>query len=467
MHSLSPLVLRGFRLSLLFFSCLFALSPVYGEVSSIQFIVLDPGHFHASLVQERMYPRVDPVVHVYAPEGPDLRDYLSRVQLFNSRSNDPAHWEERIHTGPDFLDAMLREKAGNVVIIAGNNTRKTEYIDAAVRAGLNVFGDKPMAITPAGFDQLRQAFDHAAEKRVLLYDIMTERFQITTMLQRELSRMPAVFGSLEHGTLDEPAVVMESVHHIFKEVSGKAVTRPAWFFDVAQQGEAIPDVGTHLVDLVQWECFPEQSLDWRKDIKVHNARRWPTTLTREQFKRVTGLEDYPAFLSKEVGANGEFHAFHNGEVNYSVRGIHAKVTARWNYEAPPGTGDTHYSLLRGTRANLVIRQGPEQNYRATLYVEKRSTGSSDDLERAVRAGVAKLAVQWPGLDVKAAGAGWQIVIPENTATPHEGTFARVTENFLRYLAAGKLPAWEVPNMLAKYYTTTEAYRLSHASAAAQ
>ena len=67
----------------------------------------------------------------------------------------------------------------------------------------------------------------------------------------------------------------------------------------------------------------------------------------------------------------------------------------------------------------------------------------------------------------AAGAGWQIVIPEKTATPHEGTFARVTENFLRYLAAGKLPGWEVPNMLAKYYTTTEAYRLSHAPSAAQ
>jgi hypothetical protein len=36
----------------------------------------------------------------------------------------------------------------------------------------------------------------------------------------------------------------------------------------------------------------------------------------------------------------------------------------------------------------------------------------------------------------------------------------VTERFLRFLAEGKMPAWEVPNMLAKYYTTTEAYRLS-------
>jgi hypothetical protein len=44
---------------------------------------------------------------------------------------------------------------------------------------------------------------------------------------------------------------------------------------------------------------------------------------------------------------------------------------------------------------------------------------------------------------------------------HEAHFAQVTENYLKYLAAGQLPEWEVPNMVAKYYTTTEAYRLSH------
>jgi len=411
-----------------------------------------------------MYPEIDPVVHVYAPEGPDLQDYVGRVRNFNSRSNNPTRWEEKVHTGPDFLDAMIRDKAGNVVVIAGNNTRKTEYIDRAVRAGFHVFGDKPMAITPAGFDLLRETFDRAKKQHVLIYDIMTERFQITTMLQRELLRIPEVFGKLEQGTHDDPAVVMESVHHILKEVSGQAVKRPAWFFDVTQQGEAIPDVGTHLVDLVQWECFPEQSLDWRKDIKVHDARRWPRILTLEQFRHVSGLDAYPAFLMKDV-VNGELNAYHNGEVNYTIRGVHAKVTALWNYEAPKGGGDTHFSSLRGSRARLLIKQTEAEHWQPTLYVEKRSSDSAEQFERTLRAAIAELSAQWPGLELKLkavdAGKSWQVVIPEKTATPHEGTFARVTENYLRYLAAGKLPAWEVPNMLAKYYTTAEAYRLSH------
>ena len=35
--------------------------------------------------------------------------------------------------------------------MAGNNQKKTEYIKAAVEAGLNVLADKPMAISAANF----------------------------------------------------------------------------------------------------------------------------------------------------------------------------------------------------------------------------------------------------------------------------------------------------------------------------
>lgn len=34
------------------------------------------------------------------------------------------------------------------------------------------------------------------------------------------------------------------------------------------------------------------------------------------------------------------------------------------------------------------------------------------------------------------------------------------QNYLNYLKAGKMPAWEVPNMLTKYYTTTQTLALA-------
>ncbi len=432
-----------------------------GASNEVRLLTLDPGHFHAGLVQKFMYPQVSPVVHVYAPAGPDLQEHLQRIKGFNTRADQPTHWEEQVYTGPDFLQRMLREKAGNVVVLAGNNAHKTEYIYRSVSAGFNVLADKPMAITPGDFKLLRKAFDRAAANKVLLYDIMTERFEITSILQRELARMPEVFGSLQRGTPEQPAVVMESVHHFFKEVAGKPLTRPAWFYDVRQQGESVPDVGTHLVDGVQWICFPDQTLDWRKDIKVAGARRWSTKLTPEQFKRSTGLDHYPDYLKKDIGPDGSLEVYANGEVNYTLRGVQAKVAALWRFEAPPGTGDTLFALVRGTRANLVIKQGAEQNFKPALYVENAAGIPEAQFEETLRTAVAKLSATRPGLDVKPAGAAWEIVIPDKYRVGHEQHFAQVTENYLRFRAEGKLPGWEVPNMLAKYYTTTEAYRLSH------
>jgi predicted dehydrogenase len=427
---------------------------------TVRLITLDPGHFHAGLVQKFMYPQVSPEVHVYAPAGPDLQEHLQRIESFNQRADNPTHWQEKVYTGPDFLERMVKEKAGNMVVLAGNNLRKTEYIDRSIKAGFNVLADKPMAITPAGFKLLREDFDRAATQKVLLYDIMTERFEIVSIIERELARMPELFGSFQTGTPAQPAIEMESVHHFFKEVAGKPLIRPAWFFDVRQQGEAVQDVGTHLVDLVHWEGFPEQTLNWKKDIQVLNSHRWPTKLTPEHFKRATGLEHYPDFLRKDVAPDGGLNVFQNGDVTYTIRGLHAKVTALWRFEAPPGARDTHHSVLRGTRATLRIDQGPEEKYQATLYIQNQSGASAEQFEQTLRAAVAKLCGTWPGLEIKPAGNRWQVVIPEKYAVGHETHFSQVTENFLRFLGGTPMPAWEVPNMLAKYYTTTEAYRLA-------
>jgi len=56
--------------------------------------------------------------------------------------------------------------------------------------------------------------------------------------------------------------------------------------------------------------------------------------------------------------------------------------------------------------------------------------------------------------------GWEVIIPDVLKEGHESHFARVTEKYLEYLSRHNMPAWEVPNMLAKYYTTTQAQKLA-------
>ena len=138
-----------------------------------------------------------------------------------------------------------------------------------------------MVIDSKDFELLKQAFETAKEKNLLLYDIMTERYEITTMLQREFSMMPEVFGTLEKGT-PKIRLLQKKVFIIFINMFREMyLTRPAWFMDVSQQGEGIVDVTTHLVDLVQWECFPEQIIDYTKDIQLTSAKRWTTDMTLE------------------------------------------------------------------------------------------------------------------------------------------------------------------------------------------
>ena len=56
--------------------------------------------------------------------------------------------------------------------------------------------------------------------------------------------------------------------------------------------------------------------------------------------------------------------------------------------------------------------------------------------------------------------GWVITIPDKYKEGHEAHFAQVTAQYLKSLANGKLPGWEVPNMLTKYSTIMQAYQLS-------
>ena len=426
---------------------------------TVKLITLDPGHFHAALVQASDYPQVDANVHVYAPAGPDLDQHLKRIDGYNTRAEKPTHWQEDVYSGPDFMQRMLDERKGNLVILSGNNSRKAEYILRAIQAGYNVLSDKPMVIVPADLEKVKQAFAEAQKRGVLLYDIMTERHETTTILQRELSRMPEVFGTLLKGSAELPAITKESVHHYCKTVSGKPLQRPPWFFDVTQQGEGIVDVTTHLVDLVQWEAFPEQILT-PADVTVLAARRWTTKVSAAQFKKSTMLNEFPASLKSCVNGAGELEVFGNGEFSYTLRGVHAKVSVTWNFEAPEGGGDTHFSIMRGSAANLIIRQGKEQSYKPVLYVENTGSVSVADFEKTLQGAIAKLLTLYPGLTVKPAGTAWQVVVPERFKIGHEAHFAQVTAKYLQYLADGKLPDWEASNMLTKCHTIVEAYRLS-------
>lgn len=424
------------------------------DSSKVRLMTLDPGHFHAALVQKTSYPSIDTTVYVYAPDGPELQAYLNLVNQYNTRADNPTNWNAQVYKGQDFAQKMFEEKKGNVVVLSGNNRLKTDYISQSVAAGLNVLADKPMAIDTTNFTKLVTAFDEAAAKKVLLYDIMTERSEITNILQKELMHIPELFGELQKGTEKDPAIMIESIHYFSKNVSGKQLIRPDWFFDPAQQGDAIADVGTHLVDIVQWQCFPEQALDYKKDIQINASRIWPTPLTLSQFSAVTGKSSYPDFLKPYIVKDSVLNTHANGEMNYTLRDIHVKIIARWDYKAEEG-GDSHYAAVKGTKATLEIRQTKAEKFKPVLYIKPANVKQSADFDSAVQQAITTINSKYPGITAEKNKNEWKVIIPAKYDVGHEAHFGQVMERYLDYLHQGKLPEWEVPGMIAKYYTTTQ------------
>lgn len=413
-------------------------------------VIVAPGHFHAGLVLREMHPAISKDVYIYAEEGPELDNYMKLVNSFNQRQASPTEWNFQVYAGSDFLEKAITEKKGDIAVLAGKNNCKIHYIKALHDAGFNILSDKPLTINKDGVAVL----DEVLASEPVLMDIMTERHEITSLIQRDLLAMKNIFGEFRVEP-DEPAIFKESVHHLYKTVNGAPLVRPGWYFDVNVQGEGIVDVTTHLVDLIQWMVCGDKSIDYASDVKLLEAKRWTTDVPLDKYKLVTKLDEFPAELAGSV-KDGVLKLYSNGEFAYSLDGITSKIVVIWALQAPEGGGDTHRSIMNGTKADLVIQQGPSTGFKPELYVMPHGDKAAfkPELEKAVAS------LGYDGLEVAEQEACFIISIPDALRTSHEEHFAEVRNEFLEMLDSGKEPANMRANIKTKYTLLADARELA-------
>lgn len=408
--------------------------------------IVDPGHFHASLLLKHQLEGVDRTVHVYAPEGNELEDFKTLVSSFNNREDSPTDWILDIHASNDFLDSLPKAGKKDIAIISGNNRAKARYIATCIDKGYNVLADKPMAINSDDFHLLKKAFANAEKKGLVLYDMMTERHSVLNGIIRTLMSSEEVFGTL-NGEIE-----MNDVHHFSKIVAGSYTRRPQWYYDVRQQGEGIADITTHHVDIIFWECFPERafSLD---EVEVTDADHYPTIITPEQFLYTTGASVWPDFLRQDI-IDGNLHVYSNGSISYKVDGNPVKIEVRWDFVAEEGSGDTFQARFPGTKAVVSVIQDKSTDFKRTLFLSIDETGAkaAEDLIR--NAGHPAVALVDAGENL------WKIQVPAEEIIAHEDQFSLVGDDFVKYVGGEKIPQWENANTIAKYYITTEAVRIA-------
>jgi predicted dehydrogenase len=426
-------------------------------------MTLAPGHFHAALVQKHPSPELSRRAFVYAPLSDDLVDHLSRVAGFNTRPDDPTDWHLDVRAGADYLDRFRRELPGHAAVIAGRNRIKIDHVLAAVTAPCHVLVDKPWVVHSGDLPKLAEVLQQAELRDVLAWDLMTERHDIANRLLQDLVNDADVFGRLLAGTPDDPAVTLDSTHHLKKTVAGVPLRRPAWWFDPDEAGYGLADVGTHLVDLAMWLLFPEQPLDPAADVRVLDANVWPTPLSRDQFKVVTGLRQFPPALFDRIGSGDLLLYQANGTMTLALRGAHVRLTTGWDFEAPTGQSDTFEAVVRGSGSKLTVRPvpGSDGRYRSELFVTPNRTDDHAVILQAVRRRCDGWAPAYPGITADDGGTNIRIHIPDRHRTDHERHFANVLDEFLRHLRNPRYaPPWERTNVYTKYFITTTAVDLA-------
>ena len=411
----------------------------------------EPGHFHAALTLRNANPRVCDDVHLYARPGRDREKFLALVEAFNTRSEQPTRWRVHVHEGGDPLASLIEERRGDVAVLAGRNDSKLAAIARLHAAGFNVLADKPWLVSGDALPFLEQATSGPP----LAMDIMTERHEVLACLRKRLVASPAIFGEFIRGG-EQPAIEIASIHHLFKTVNDRPLERPAWYYDVAVQGDGLTDIQSHLADQAQWMVTGDAVNDIDADVARLGARRWCTSVPIDLFRDSTGEDAYPEALAPYID-DGVLELPCNGEIDYTLDGVRVRQRAEWGQREPPGTGDRHPATIRGTRATLHVRHGPETDFVGELDVEPVAGA---DVEQALRSAVRDWQDAFPGLDVVPVDDGFRFVIPDALRTSHESHFAMVLENFLDYVDAGTWPAWLSPGIRMRYTLLARAQALA-------
>jgi predicted dehydrogenase len=410
-------------------------------------LFLEPGHFHAALTLRERHPLVSDEIVVYVAREPGLAgggreavEFLDLLGAFNRRAERPTRWRPVVRAGPEPLARLVRERPGDVVILAGRNDRKMALVRALHDAGLHVLADKPWITTAAAVADVRHVLGGGA--RVM--EMMTGRHASAARLAERLVREPEVFGAFETG--GDPAIRLASVHHLEKTVNGAPLRRPPWYFDVRIQGDGLADIPTHLVDQAQ-RLLAAHDAASDADAELLSARRWATPVPRAVFARITGLDDFPPELGADV--DGDVLAYAgNAELVFRMHGIGVHLHTRWDLTEPPGGGDAHRTIVDGTGARVRLEQGPHTGFRRRLVVEPR--GHAARVGAALERALAVWRPEYPGLAVVASAEGYEIQIPPGPGTAHEEQFPLVLDEFLRSLGADPWPDARAAQTLAKY-----------------
>jgi predicted dehydrogenase len=181
---------------------------------------------HASEVLTPL-PRL-PDVEVVALAEPDEKErarFAARPELAKARAY--ADWRQ-----------MLEKEKVDLVAINNQNGERARTILACVARGLDVYAEKPLAVSRAELAAVKKA---VAAKKIALGMQLPMRFSPAYLALKTI---------VERGLIGE--VAQMGAQKSYQIHTSRGELRAPWFFHRASYGGTIPWIGIHMIDLMRF-----------------------------------------------------------------------------------------------------------------------------------------------------------------------------------------------------------------------
>jgi predicted dehydrogenase len=424
----------------------------------VRLMTLDPSHFHAALLTQRRVEGVHPRVYVYSDFSKELLTYLEWMQLGHSRIPHGQGWEMDVRASDRWRARALQEQPGNTVVITGANRSKIDLMLDSVRAGLHVIADKGWIVDQADFPMLETLIHEAELREVLLWEMMPLRHKIAHKLLREILYLPEIFGDILSGTVEDPALTIDSTQFLQKSPIGLPVIRPTWWLDHHISGHVLADSMNYLVDLAFWMLFPGEPIQHISDAECLDASGWASPVSEEQFHAITGLTKAPEIFRTD----GKIMFESNGLMAFTVKGVHIRTNCQWDFDSERKAGDIHDFVARGSRSmvTLTCPPKPSESPWELLVIPNRSA-DKPLISLALQQALSRWRPHHPGLYLREHPSSIEVVIPNSETSDSVSNFEQILIGFVNaFRNPRSIPAWEGSNRLARYYLTTRATEIA-------
>lgn len=394
-------------------------------------MVLEPEHFHAALLFNRPNRRLSAEVHVYTRGGDGSAQFCDLLTRFNEAHDSATDWRLHVHRSLQPLEALLESPHGDFAVLAGRNDVKLERIAALHAAGIAVLADKPWLVDV----QCLPLLERICSSAPLAMDMMTSRHDPLARLRRRIVRSSSLFGDLETNDSEGPAIEIGSSHHLVKRVNGEPLRRPPWYYDIRVQGDGITDIQAHMIDQVQWLTDRGEPRRLEDDVQLDSTRRWVTEVPLALYRESTGEEAFAAALVDSVV--GDVLALNaNGRIDFEMSGISARTHAEWRQREPEGGGDLHHSIVRGRRADVILRQSAGTQFQPKLLYRPRH---ANELQQLLDEALIAWQEDFPAIRTVPSKSGIEVQVDDSRALAHESHFAPLMDTFLGHLEGGEWP----------------------------